>query len=98
MTKIELYLENKSWMLLSPMTTMGSYSENKLFVPLSPIRKNYPKIIINNGPEFYCGRLKKALVTKPCCSILYISFDKALSTVRLSNAALYKCVDRKIVI
>ena len=63
-TKIELYLENKSWMLLSPGTT-----ENKLFMPLSPIRRNYPQIIINNLPKFYCGRLKKALATKPCCSI-----------------------------
>ena len=68
MTKMELYLKNNSWMLLSPMTTSGSYSENKLFTPLSPIRRNYSKIIINNGPVFYCGRLKKALVTKPCCS------------------------------
>ena len=68
MTKIELYLKNKSWMLLSPIITTGSYSGNKLFMPLSPIRRSYPKIIINNGPEFY-GRLKKALVTKPCCSI-----------------------------
>ena len=25
MNKIELYLENNSWMLLSPMTTVGSY-------------------------------------------------------------------------
>ena len=68
MTKIELYLKNKSWMLLSPMTITGLYSENNLFVPLSPIRRNYPKVIINNDPEFFCGRLKKALVTKPCCS------------------------------
>ena len=69
MTKIELCLKNKSWVLLSPMTTTGLYSENKLFMPLSPIRRNYPKIVIYNGPEFYCGRLKKVLVTKPCCSI-----------------------------
>ena len=69
MTKIELCLKNKSWVLPSPMTVTGLYSENKLFMPLSPIRRNYPKIVINNGPEFYCGRLKKALVTKPCCSI-----------------------------
>ena len=82
MNKIELCLKNKSWILLSPMTTTGSYSENKLFMPLSPIRRNHPKIVINNGPEFYCGRLKKALVTKPCCS----------STVRLLNAGLYEFV------
>ena len=69
MNKIELYLKNKSWMLLSPIITTGSYSENKIFMPLSPIWRNYPKIIINNGPDFYCGRLKKALLTKPCCSI-----------------------------
>ena len=49
MTKIEMCLKNKSWILLSPMTTTGLYSENKLFIPLSPIRRNYPKIIINNG-------------------------------------------------
>ena len=69
MTKIKLYLENESWMLLSPVTTFGSYAENKLFVPLSPIRRNYPKININNGPEFKCGILKKALVTKLCSSL-----------------------------
>ena len=69
MNKMELYLENNSRILLSPMTTVGSYSENKLFRPLSPIRRNYPKIIINNSPEFYYGRLRKPLVTKPCCSI-----------------------------
>ena len=51
------------------LTTVGSYLENILFRPLSPIRRNYPKIIINNSPEFYYGKLKKALVTKPCCSI-----------------------------
>ena len=32
--------------------------ENKSFIPLPPIRKNYPKIIVNNGPEFYSGRLE----------------------------------------
>ena len=88
--KVELYLENNSWILLSPMITVGSYSENKLFKPLFPIRRNYPKIIINNSPEFYYGRLKNAAV--------YISFDKALSTVRLLNAALYECVHIEIVI
>ena len=88
MTKIELCLKNKSWMLLSPMTTTGSYSENKLFMPLSPIRKNYPKIVLNNGPEIYCDRSKKVLVTKPCCS----------STVRLLNADLYEFVDKEIMI
>ena len=51
MTKIDSYLENKSWMLLSPMTTIGLYSENKLLMPLSAIRRNYLKIIINNGPD-----------------------------------------------
>ena len=51
MTKIDSYLQNKSWMLLSPMTTIGSYSNNKLLMPLSLIHKNYPKIIINNGPN-----------------------------------------------
>ena len=81
MTTIELYLKNKSWLLLSPMNTTGSYSENKLFMPLSPIWRNYPKIIIYNGPEFFGGRLKKAL-----------------STIRLLNAALYECVDIEIVI
>ena len=35
-------------------------------LPLSLIQSivNYSKIIINNGPEFYGGRLKKELVTK----------------------------------
>ena len=51
MTKIDSYLQNKSWMLVSPMTTMGSYSNNKLLMPLSQIHRNYPKIIINNGPN-----------------------------------------------
>ena len=51
MTKIDSYLQNKSWMLLSPMTTIGSYSSNKLLMPLSPIHRNYPKIIVNNGPN-----------------------------------------------
>ena len=51
MTKIDSYLQNKSWMLLSPMTTMGSYSNKKLLMPLSPIHRNYPKVIINNGPN-----------------------------------------------
>ena len=51
MTKIDSYLQNKSWMLLSPMTTIGSYSNNKLLMSLSPIHRNYPKIIINNGPK-----------------------------------------------
>ena len=88
MTKIELCLKNKLWILLSPMTTTGSYSENNSFIPLSPIRRNYPKIIINNGPEFYCDRLKKALVTKPCYS----------SMVRLLNAGLYEFEDIEMVI
>ena len=51
MTKISLRMKSKSWMLLSPLTTMGSYSENELLMPLSPICKNYSKIIINNGPR-----------------------------------------------
>ena len=69
--------------------------ENKLFMPLSPTRKNYPKIIINNDPEFYCGRLKHWLQSHAAeC----ISFDKVLSTIRLLNAALYECVDTEIVI
>ena len=94
MNKMELYLENNSWILRSPMTKVGSYSENKLFKPLFPIRRNYPKIIINNSLEFYYGRLKKALVTSH--TAVSISFDKALSTVRLLNAALYKCVDVEV--
>ena len=49
MTKIDSYLQNKSWMLLSPVTTIGSYSNNKLLMPLSAIYRNYPKIIMNNG-------------------------------------------------
>ena len=55
MTKIDSYLQNKSWMLLSPMTTFGSYSNNKLLMPLSPIHRNYPKIIINNSPNSATG-------------------------------------------
>ena len=51
MTKINSYLQNKSWMLLSPMTSIGSYSNNKLLMPLSPFHRNYPNIIINNGPN-----------------------------------------------
>ena len=43
MNKMELYLENKLWILLSTMAPVGSYSENKLLKPLSPIRRNYPK-------------------------------------------------------
>ena len=38
-------------MLLSPMTTIGLYSNDKLLMPLPPIHRNYPKIIINNGPN-----------------------------------------------
>ena len=49
MTKIELCLKNKSWMLLSLMTTTGLYTENKLFMPLSLIQRNCPKIVINNA-------------------------------------------------
>ena len=37
-------------MLISPEAKIGSHSENKFLMPLLPIRKNYPKIIINNGP------------------------------------------------
>ena len=37
-------------MLLFPMTTIGSYFDNKLLMLLSPIPRNYPKIIVNNGP------------------------------------------------
>ena len=96
MNKMELYLKNNSWILLSTMTTVGSYSENKLFKPLSPIQRNYPKIIINSSPEFYYGRLKKALVTNHAA--VSISFNKALSKVRLLNAALYECVDIEILI
>ena len=95
MSKMELYQENNSLILLSPMTTVGSYSENKLFKPLSPVRRNYPKIIINNSLKFYYGRLKKELVGTKLCSST-ISLDKALSTVRLLNAALYECVDIEI--
>ena len=51
MTKIDWYLQNKLWMLLSPMTTIGSYPNNKLLMPLSPIHRNYSKIITNNGPN-----------------------------------------------
>ena len=94
--KMELYLENNSWILLSPMTTINSYSENKLFKPLSPIRRNYPKIIINNSLEFYYGRWRKHWLQSHAA--VSISFDKALSMVRLLNAALYKCVDVEIVI
>ena len=47
----------------------------KLFVPLSPIRRNYPKINVNNGPEFKCGILKKALVTKLCCSLHQLCYS-----------------------
>ena len=96
MTKIELCLKNKSWMLLSPMATIGSYSENKLFMLLSPIRRNYPKIIINNGPEFCCGRLKKALLQSHAA--VHVSFNKALSTIRLLNAGLCEFVDIEIVL
>ena len=54
MNKMELYLENNSWILLSLMTTVGSYSEYKLlFKPLSPIRRNYPKTIINISPDYF---------------------------------------------
>ena len=49
MAKIDSYLQNKSWILLSPMATIGSYSNNKLLMPLSQIHRNYPKIIVNNG-------------------------------------------------
>ena len=94
--KMELYQENNSWIQLSRMTTVGLYLENKLFRPLSPIWKNYPKIIINNSPKFYYGRLKKALVTNHAA--VFIIFDKALSMVHLLNATLYECVDLEIVI
>ena len=29
MTKIDLHVENKSWILLSPLTTIDSYSKNE---------------------------------------------------------------------
>ena len=61
MTKIDLCLKNKSWMLLSPMTTTDSYSQNKLFMPLSPIRRNYPKIVINNGPLVLLWQIKESI-------------------------------------
>ena len=51
MIEIDSYLQNKSWMLLSPMTTIGSYSNKKLLMPLSPIHRKYRQIIINNGPN-----------------------------------------------
>ena len=69
MNKMELHLKNNQWILLSPMNAVGSHPENQLFNPLSPIWRNYSKIIIDNSPEFYYSRLKKALVTKPCCSV-----------------------------
>ena len=49
MTKIDLFLQNKSWMLLSPLTTNGSYSDKKYLMLLFPFHRNYSKIIINNG-------------------------------------------------
>ena len=94
MNKMESYLENNSWILLSPVTAVGSYSENKLFKPLSPIRRNYPKITINNSPVIYYGRLRKHWLQSHAA--VSISFDKALSTVRLLNADLYECVDIEI--
>ena len=36
-------------MLLFPMTTIGLFSENKLFWPLSQSRRNYPKIARSDG-------------------------------------------------
>ena len=51
MTKIDSYQQNKSWMLLSPITTIGWYPDNKLLMPLSPIDRNYPKIIIIDRPS-----------------------------------------------
>ena len=80
------------------MTTIGLDSENKLFRPLSPIHKNYHKIITSNGPEFYCDRLKKGGDWLQSHSTVCIIFGKALSTVRLLNAVLYQCVDIEIVI
>ena len=96
MAKIELYLKNKSWMLLSSMTATGSYSENKLFMPLSPIQKNYPKIIVNNGPKFYCGRLKNHWLQSHAA--VHIGYNKSLCTARLLNVGLYEFVDIEIVI
>ena len=53
------------------------------------IWKNYPKIILLRQVDDSIGY--KAMLQ-------YISFDKALSTICLLNAALYKCVDIEIVI
>ena len=97
MNKMELYLENNSWILLSPITTVGSYSKNKLIIQATfSNSEKLPKIIINNSPEFYYGRLKKHWLQSDAA--VSISFDNALSTARLLNAALYECVDIEIVI
>ena len=50
MSKTNLCMENKSWVLLSSMTTISLYSGNKLLMPLSLIHKNYLEVITNNGP------------------------------------------------
>ena len=50
--------------LLSPMTTIGLYSENKLFKPLSPNQRNYPKIITNNDPRVVMRQIKESIVYK----------------------------------
>ena len=69
------------------MSTIGSYSDNKfLLMPLSPIHRNYPKIISKNG-------LRKTTPADAEESTVYkamLQFTLALTRlcVRLLNASL----------
>ena len=70
MTKIDLYPEIKLLMLLSPMTSINSYSKNKLSMPFSPICKNYVKIILNIGPDSATtADVNESTGAKPCHSL-----------------------------
>ena len=86
MTKIDSYLQNQSWLLLFRMPTIGSYSENRILMPLYPIRRANAKswqktTLIPTAPD-----QRKHLLQSHAS--VYISFDKALSSVCVLNAAL----------
>ena len=96
MTKIDSYMESKSWMLLFPNTSIRSYLENKLLKPLSPIQKNYPEISTNNGPSSYTTANVKESTGYQAMpqSTLFLKKHRVL----LLNAALYEKVDLALIL
>ena len=62
-----------------PVTTIGSYLENKVLMPLFPIRKNYTKIITHNDSGSATATDVKEGAWLQSHAAVYVHFDKALT-------------------